>query len=392
MPVYKPKGRKHWHYSVQAHGVRLRGSTRCTARADALKVEQKKLADLAAGRIGPNAPQQSMTAQQAFARYWAEKARGRPGEADTLRQLDTLLRHFGAGAALPELADPDRISDFIATRRGQFKRVGPKAAISDRLISDATVNREVQLLRRVLRRAQTVWRRDTGSLPDWGQLILPEPKERVRELSAAEEAALFAALRADFHPMVRFALTTGLRLAAVIRLTWRQLDWDSAQLRVILKGGREHVLPMTPALRALLQGLKGQHPIFVFTYVCRKAGGGRDKVRRLKGERYPFSPNGWRKPWGKALAAAGIADYRFHDNRHTAATRLLRRTGNLKMAQRLLGHASIASTVRYAHVTTEDLAQAMEAQEARSPVRATGTDNRPAGPAEVEREEKKGNG
>ena len=57
---------------------------------------------------------------------------------------------------------------------------------------------------------------------------------------------------------------------------------------------------------------------------------------------------------------AGITDLRFHDLRHDFATKLLRTTGNLRLVQKALGHASIKTTERYAHVLDEEVAQAME--------------------------------
>ena len=62
----------------------------------------------------------------------------------------------------------------------------------------------------------------------------------------------------------------------------------------------------------------------------------------------------------KALADAGIPDFRFHDLRHTFATRLLRKTGNLKLVSRLLGHTTVETTTRYAHVLDGDLQSAMD--------------------------------
>jgi integrase len=49
--------------------------------------------------------------------------------------------------------------------------------------------------------------------------------------------------------------------------------------------------------------------------------------------------------------------------RHTAASRLLRKTGNLKMVQRLLGHKNIQTTARYAHVFLDDEREGMEAED-----------------------------
>ncbi len=111
----------------------------------------------------------------------------------------------------------------------------------------------------------------------------------------------------------------------------------------------------------LLAEQRGNHPIYVFTYVCKRSRG-----QRRKGERYPFSKNGWRKDWWRALEAAGIEDFRFHDLRHTAATRVLRASNNLKVVQEMLGHSDIGTTARYAHAMKEDVRAAMEAAQSRN--------------------------
>jgi site-specific recombinase XerD len=53
--------------------------------------------------------------------------------------------------------------------------------------------------------------------------------------------------------------------------------------------------------------------------------------------------------------------YRFHDNRRTGITRLVRDSGNLKLGQKLGRHASIATTMKYAHATEDDLRKALDA-------------------------------
>ena len=54
-------------------------------------------------------------------------------------------------------------------------------------------------------------------------------------------------------------------------------------------------------------------------------------------------------------------DFRFHDFRHDFGTKLLRVTGNLKLVQKTLNHASIKTTTRYAHVLDAEVADGMEA-------------------------------
>ena len=155
---------------------------------------------------------------------------------------------------------------------------------------------------------------------------------------------------------------TGVRLGNARALTWAQVDYGAEAITFRVKskkpGGKVHELPLTPSVKALLAQQRGNHPIFVFTYECKRSRG-----QRRKGERYPFSRHGWRKDWRRALEAAGIEDFRFHDTRHTAGTRVLRATGNLKIAQIMLGHSDIQSTMRYAHVLKDEVRAGMEAAE-----------------------------
>jgi integrase len=66
--------------------------------------------------------------------------------------------------------------------------------------------------------------------------------------------------------------------------------------------------------------------------------------------------------WAKCLDRAGIAHRPMHEARHTAITDFLRRTGTLKLAQMLAGHADIGTTANiYAHLDTSDLETALRA-------------------------------
>ena len=133
------------------------------------------------------------------------------------------------------------------------------------------------------------------------------------------------------------------------------------------KGNKRHTLPMTDELRAILGAVMNNPTDQVFTYVGQRTRiihTTRDKRAVLRGERYPITLSGLNRAWRTygPKGAAGIADFRFHDLRHTAATRILRRTGNLKLVQRLLDHEDIATTAKYAHVDDADLLAAMEAE------------------------------
>ena len=206
--------------------------------------------------------------------------------------------------------------------------------------------------------------------------MLDEPQERVRELLPDEELRLFEHLGDDLAAVVEFAMLSGQRKASVITLERRRVDLAGMRATVTMKGSKQHTFPLTPRMaEIILDRPEVDDCPYVFTYKCRRPSPARkDRPARHKGKRYPFSSKGWSRQWRQALADAGITDFRFHDLRHTRATRLVRATGNLKAVQKLLGHSDISTTARYAHVLDEDLRIAMSAGELRnSPVRALTT-------------------
>jgi integrase len=101
--------------------------------------------------------------------------------------------------------------------------------------------------------------------------------------------------------------------------------------------------------------LKGHHPEAVFTYVCR-----RPRAGHRKGERLPLTFAGVKSEWQALRKRACVKGFRFHDVRHDFATKLLRKTGNLKLVSRALNHSDVKTTMRYAHVMPSELADALQ--------------------------------
>lgn len=80
----------------------------------------------------------------------------------------------------------------------------------------------------------------------------------------------------------------------------------------------------------------------------------------MRGKRYPITMEGFKSAWRRYMAASGVDNLRFHDTRHTAATRILRKS-NIKVVQQLLGHEDIGTTAKYAHAMIDDVRAAMQA-------------------------------
>ena len=147
-------------------------------------------------------------------------------------------------------------------------------------------------------------------------------------------------------------LETGLREAEACSLRVRDLDLTtpgSEGIHVHGKGGKERFVPLPAGFesRRLLRRLIQAHPApdaFVFS---------KDGIR-------PWDTSTVRRAWGRLTTRAGVKGYSVHSLRHTAATRLVESVGDLALVQRLLGHASLSTTGRYAMRGDQALRRAME--------------------------------
>lgn len=349
MSVYQPRKSPFYHYDFQIRGVRFTGSTGCTAKRDAERFERdekdKRRAEAKAALAVQNAP---MTFAVAGARYYVEHGQYLKGDGakNCKWAIEWLDREIGSHTLIARV-DNNTVAKLVAIRRGQG-------------VAPATVNRSMtEQLQKILNRARDMWGQAVARI-DWKRHKLKEPKERVRVLSGSEEVRLFEAVRVDYHPVILFALLSGCRMCEILPgkefpgLKWKDIDWGTKKITVLGKGRVVATIPISTALRELLFPMQGHHEEFVFTYVAQ-----RRVMGHTKGERYPMTREGLKSEWRRAKLDAAILDYRFHDNRHTAATNLLR-ASNLKVVQRLLRHSDISTTAKYAHALDDDVRAAMD--------------------------------
>ena len=343
----RPGSRTYWYdFTVQGH--RFRGSCETDDLETAKIVEAAHRNRIVLAAATGRKPDMSL--DEAFARYWLEVAHRQNSAGDTKRMAKILLQSLGKPTLLSAIST-GRIAEMVAQLRARM--------------ADSSVNRHTELLRRVLRRAERVW--EVGvRMPHWPDLLLIEPDAPTRTLSQAEEARLFQALRTDFHPLVRFCLLSGVRISEARNLKWRDVLWEDRAIRIHGKsrrpGGAVGFVLMTDAIAAILSVERGRHPDHVFTYECAKNRHDPKRGRmQQKGERRPFTRDGWRRAWANALRAAGIAEFRFHDLRHTFGTRAYSQTRNIKTTQQMIRHSDVQSTLRYIHASAEDVRAGMEA-------------------------------
>ncbi len=230
-------------------------------------------------------------------------------------------------------------------------------------VSNSTLNRTVQEpIQRILRHAANVHGQPLAQI-NWKSIRRKEPKVRIRELRGDEEARLMEHIREDWRPLFRFCMISGFRIHEAVGLRWRYVDFANRVIHVVGKGGKPATVPLPPSLAAILEPLRGHHSEFVFTFVSRRSTDrhGALHLSYEKGKRYPMTVKGAKKMFIAFRNRAGMHDFRLHDLRHTALSRVVRATKNLQAAQRIGRHENINTTMRYAHILDEDVFAAMEA-------------------------------
>jgi integrase/recombinase XerC len=211
-------------------------------------------------------------------------------------------------------------------------------------------------------RAFTAWATRAGVLgSDPGlRLVAPRPQRalpavlRSEQAAAALHAAQRGATEADpialrDHAIVELLYATGIRVAELCGLDLSDLDRQRRLVRVLGKGAKERAVPYgLPAQRALLRWLEQGRPALTHPHSAAAlflgARGGRVDQRIIRTVVHDV-----------VGAVPGAPDMGPHGLRHSAATHLLEGGADLRTVQELLGHATLATTQLYTHVTVERL-------------------------------------
>jgi integrase len=362
-----------YSYDFQFRGQRFTGGTGCTTRREAEAAEraekdnQRRLAALNEGATGKH-----LNLEQAAGRWMAEVGNKRKDRQRCLDNIDWLLTHFGAGIRLTAI-DDDAVAKMVTKRAGEHDQRIKHG--TPRLVTATTVNRTaIEPLRHIIGRARHVWKVPTARI-DFSNHVLKEPQERVREATVEEEAAIMDRLDRGYQDAAQFAFGHGLRRAEVVNLKWTDVDWFNRKISVFGKGDKRADVPLSQAGYDLLWSLRHHHKTAVFTYVSAYTRRGKNGVHYIKGEHYPITYEGFGSAFKRGVGHAGVKDFRIHDMRHTAASRVAR-SSNLKVTQTLLRHSDIRTTMRYVHCDVEDVRAALDAASpVKSPVRddAAGT-------------------
>ena len=333
-----PKGKGTWivEFSLRGHYVK-QAIPEARTKAEAEQAQTKIKRDIFDDKYNRAAGNKDFTefVDEVFV-PWA-KASKRSWQDDEERARP--LKEFFAGK---------RLRDITPMLIEQLKQQRLKTkTLQKRDRSPATVNRELQVLSKVFSMAY-----DNGLVemnPMRRVHKLREAPARERYLTDDEEKQLFAVLvgrRTHLRPIVVVALQTGMRQGELLGLTWEHVDLAQKTIYVAhTKTGRPRRIPMSGPVEVELRSLKqdaseGEH---VFSY-----------------SRTGLKLTTFRHTWERACKQARISGLRFHDLRHTFATRLRAKGVHEMDIMTLLGHSTLQMTSRYTHAMPQNLRTAVD--------------------------------
>jgi len=193
-------------------------------------------------------------------------------------------------------------------------------------------------------RACWSWGRGAGLVPKdraWPpKLMLTEPDARTRYLSDDELKAVLKAAQAHspaMHAAVTVSLATGVRQGELLRLTWADVDFARASIRLLLtKTGIARSVHLPSIAAEALKAVKAG------TVVGARAF--------LWSDGTPYDQDRLNREWRKVRKAAGLADFRWHDFRHSCASFLAQHGSTLLEIGSVLGHKRAQTTLKYSHL------------------------------------------
>ena len=253
--------------------------------------------------------------------------------ADALRPTGPIMTYFGT-RRLREITEAD-LDQFRAER-----------ALS---VSSSTVRKNLTVLGTMFRQAKR-----------WGEVAVnpasdlqkpSEPKHKVRFLTTDEWKRLEVVTPPWLCPILRMAVATGMRLGEITGLRWEDVDGKAKLIHVPTdsKTGTR-AIPINETAAEVLDS-QVRHVRSPYVFVDSTGQHYHDRETR----------NTVSKRTKAAMKRAGLTDCTFHVLRHTAASWMVQAGRPLAEVKDILGHATMQTTLRYAHLQPEHLRDSMTA-------------------------------
>jgi len=239
------------------------------------------------------------------------------------RRSEELLR------PLSKLYGNKKLSDITTKDLEEFKSLRLKE------VKPATVNRSLSVLRHLFNLAKR-WKMFFGENPIPIVGMLEEHNQVERILALDEESRLLNESISYLRPIIFTALNTGMRKGEILGLKWFDVDLDMNMITINQtnsKSKKSRKVYINSALKRVFLELKLKSDGNEYVFLD-------DNANRLKEIKNGFSA---------ACRRAAIEGLRFHDLRHSAATRMIESGANIVAVSKILGHSDIKTTMRYTH-------------------------------------------
>jgi integrase len=327
-------GESTWRVKIRKRGISA--TSTFTSKTDARKWATKTEAAILNGtyRATGNVP----TLAEAVTRYTKEVVPTlSPGEQKTRpARMQFWVDRFGSR----------KLTDITPQEVSQVR----DQQIKDGL-KPATVNRSLAALASVYTAAIKRWHLMPRSAHILREVArIEENNARVRWLSDDERDRLLEATKASdndyLHLAVVLSLATGWRQGEVMGLTWDRVDTKVGKLTLeTSKNGDARSVRLAGYPLDLLREFRKVRRIGTDLLFPSKVDAGKPMLLR--------------KPWLEALALAGIEDLHWHDMRHDVASRMVMSGASLPEVGAVLGHRSVQTAKRYAHLSDEHVSTAL---------------------------------
>lgn len=314
MPVraYKDaKGRTRYAVEFQQAGARVHRRLHPTAtRSDALELETHLRSEVFSGDLG-KLP--DLTIEEAILQWLEDTLSNKKDQTKPVQNAKLLAPHI-AGRMLSEIGT-------VATEAAR--------TWASRGLTPATINRRLCVLKASAKHAWVMGRCEEN-LSSRVRLMREENKRETYLTPEEVRTLAGCAPSAPVTSAIMLAAYTGLRASELLALTQSSLQ-DSSLTVAKSKTGKPRRVPVTRVLRPWLSAL-------------------------------PLGISYWQlhKGFCEARKAAGMPHVRFHDLRHTTASMLINAGVPLEVVGEILGHANLATTQRYAHLSQGTLRKAMQ--------------------------------
>ncbi len=329
---------KVWWMTFSYRGRQIRRSTETVDKRLASKIHAKIITQIAEGKWLDVEKGKTTSFNELLERYLKEHSSKKAPNGSRRDGISSkhLLPFFGM-YMLSDIS-PRNISEYKCLRYEEGAM-------------PATINRELSLMKHAFNLAIKEWEL-TKTNPVSQVSMEKENNARDRWLTEEEEKVLLDKSPGWLQELIVFAANTGMRLEEILSLTWKQVDLKRGILTVIKsKNGEKRSIPLNRTVQTLLAS-KSKIRYLKSDYVFTSSVGTR------------FNQGNLRRAFISARKKVGLEDFRFHDLRHTFATRLVQAGVDLYKVQRLLGHKTPLMTQRYAHHYSESLRDGVDVLDA----------------------------